>query len=184
MSATKLRRDKIAFMKRVCEEWYKVYSETIRKYDPNHLLFGDRNTLHLQPLSDWAIHIMHKYIDVLSVNVMGPKHVALEELEQVSCHWDGPIHIADTGAGVYNGSYPKATYMCEDMDEFEAVYAGYIQLGIEHPQVVGLGWCGYYETCSMRSGLVDARTDDVDEGKIRAIKKWNDILDAQYQQLK
>ena len=40
MSASNLYRDKVAFMKLVCEQWYKVYSESIRKYDPNHLILG------------------------------------------------------------------------------------------------------------------------------------------------
>ena len=180
MSAVNLRRDKIAFMKRVCEEWYKVYTDTIRKYDPNHLILGDRNSVHLQPLSDWAIHIMTKYIDVVSINVMGPMNIALKEMEQVTCHWDGPIHLADTGAGIYNGSYPKATYMCRDLAEFEDVYSTYLKLGIEHPQVIGMGWCGYYETQSMRSGLVDSLTDEPDADKVAVAKKWNEWMAETY----
>lgn len=172
-------RDKIAFMKRVCEEWYKVYSGTIRKYDPNHLIFGDRNTLHLQPLSDWGVQIMGKYIDVLSVNVMGPRHLAFKELEQVTCNWDGPIHVADTGAGIY-GEWPKSTYMCKDIDEFEEVYSGYVKMGVEHPQVIGLGWCGYYETPSSRSGLVDSVTDTPDADKIAVIRRWNEWVEKEY----
>jgi hypothetical protein len=30
-------RDQIAFMERVCGEWHRVYADTIRKYDENHL---------------------------------------------------------------------------------------------------------------------------------------------------
>lgn len=179
-SATNLARDKCAFMKRVCREWYRVYSETIRKYDPNHLILGDRNTLHLQPLSDWAIEIMEPFIDVLSINVMGPSSIALREMEQVTCHWDGPIHIADTGAGVYNGKWPKATFMCKNIDEFGEVYGGYLQLGLEHPQVIGLGWCGYYETCSSRCGLVDCRNDEPMAEKVDQIKRLNAAFDLRY----
>lgn len=180
MSAVNLRRDKIAFMKRVCDQWYKVYTDAIRKYDPNHLILGDRNSVHLQPLSDWAIHIMGQYVDVISINVMGPMNLVLREMEQVTCHWDGPIHLADTGAGIYNGAWPKATYLCRDLAEFEVVYRDCIKLGIEHPQVIGLGWCGYYETQSMRSGLVDSVTDEPDAGKIAAITRWNAWMEAEY----
>jgi hypothetical protein len=179
VSATNLLRDKIAFMKRVCQEWYKVYSETIRKYDPNHLILGDRNTVHLQPLADWAVHIMAPYIDVLSINVMGPMNIALREMEQITCNWDGPIHLADTGAGIYNGSYPKSTFMCKDIEEFEEVYSGIVRLGIEHPQVIGLGWCGYFETRSSRSGLVDAVSDEPEADKIAVVKKWNEWAESE-----
>jgi hypothetical protein len=180
ISAQNLLRDKISFMKRVCAEWYKVYAGTVRKYDPNHLILGDRNTVHLQPLSDWAVHIMAGHVDVLSINVMGPMPIALEEMEQVTRHWDGPILIADTGAGIYNGSYPKSTYMCRDIAEFEEVYSGYAGLGVDHPQVIGFGWCGYYETRSSRSGLVDAVTDEPDNEKIRVVKKWNKWSEEQF----
>lgn len=180
ISATKMRRDKIAFMQRVCAEWYTVYSETIRTYDPEHLLLGDRNTLHLQPLSDWALQIMSRHIDVLSVNVMGPMQVVLDELEQVTRHWDGPIHLADTGAGIYNGHFPKSAYMCRDSDEFGSVYHDYMRLGVEHPQIIGLGWCGYYETCCARSGLVDSVTDEPDAEKIATIKQANTWMDQHY----
>ena len=42
-------------------------------------------------------HIMSKYIDVLSVNVMGPMNSVLREMEQITTVWNGPILIADTG---------------------------------------------------------------------------------------
>ena len=56
--------------------------DSIRKYDSNHLILGDRNTLHLQPpLQPWAIAIMRRYVDVLSVNVMGPPSTVYVLLE-------------------------------------------------------------------------------------------------------
>ena len=57
-------RDREAFMERISEKWYRTYHDAIRRYDKNHLILGDRNTLHLQPLPAYAIRIMSKYIDV------------------------------------------------------------------------------------------------------------------------
>ena len=70
--------------------------------------------------------------------------------------------------------------MCADAEEFGEVYSAYVRLGIEHPQVIGMGWCGYYETPCARSGLVDSRNDEPDMAKIEQIKKWNDWFDARY----
>ena len=76
ISAGKQLEDMDAFMALICEQWYRVYHDTIRKYDTNHLILGDRNTLHLQPpLQPWAISIMRRYVDVLSVNEIGRAHV-------------------------------------------------------------------------------------------------------------
>ena len=44
VSERRALQDRIAFMERVCEEWYEVFTGAIRTYDENHLLLGDRNT--------------------------------------------------------------------------------------------------------------------------------------------
>jgi hypothetical protein len=173
-------RDRIAMMERVCEEWYKVYTETIRTYDPNHLILGDRNTIHLSPLPPYALAKMRPYIDVLSINVMGPASTIYACMEQVTRHWDGPIHLADTGAGIYNGSYPKSAYMTRDLAEFEALYRSHMEAGLTHPQIIGMGWCGYYETPASRSGVVDARTDDPLEEKVAVMQRWNAWMETAY----
>lgn len=173
-------RDRQAFMERVCDEWYKVYSGTLRELDPQRLLLGDRNTLHLRPLPTYAIRIMEKYIDVLSINVMGPRETIYQVMEQVTRHWDGPIHLADTGAGIYNGAHPKAGYMCRDLADFHSVYRDLLTIGLEHPQVIGMGWCGYYETPSRRSGLVDSRNDEPIADKVAVIREANRWMETEY----
>jgi hypothetical protein len=167
-------------MARVCEEWYKVYTETIRKYDPNHLILGDRNTIHLSPLPPYALEKMRGYVDVLSINVMGPAETIYACMEQVTRHWDGPIHLADTGAGVYNGVHPKSAYMTRDLAEFEALYRSHMEAGLSHPQLIGMGWCGYYETPSSRSGVVDAHTDAPLADRIAVMQRWNRWMEEEY----
>ena len=77
ISAARQREDKEAYLRLICDRWHQVYCETIRRYDPSHLILGDRNTLHLQPPPrPWAFHIMRRYLDVLAVrfpvNNVGP----------------------------------------------------------------------------------------------------------------
>jgi hypothetical protein len=54
---------------------------------------------------------MRDDVDVLSINVMEPADIAYEAMEQVTAHWNGPIHLADTGAGIHDGEYPKSAFM-------------------------------------------------------------------------
>jgi hypothetical protein len=186
VNGEKLRRDKEAFLKRICEQWYKVYHDAIRKYDKNHLILGDRNTLHLQvPPSPWAFSIMSKYIDVLSVNVMGPPNTILSVLEAATRNWDGPILLSDTGAGIYCCEPPKSAYQTANINEFEIVYSGLIQLSIEHPQIVGFGWCGYYDIPQPigRSGLFDVKNDEPVVEIIDIVQKWNSIIEAKINSL-
>ncbi len=179
VSNSRLLEDKLAFMRRVCEQWYRVYAESIRKYDTNHLIFGDRNSVHAHPLPAYAIKAMRGYVDVLSVNAMGPPEAVYAVLEQATRHWDGPIHLADTGAGLYEGEPGKNTYPARDMAEYESVWRGLMEMGLEHPQVIGFGWCGYYDTPppSSRSGLVDCRTDEPLADRVAIARKWNEWVD-------
>ncbi|MBB3209206.1 hypothetical protein FHS27_005044 [Rhodopirellula rubra] len=173
--------DREAFMRRICERWYQVYHDSIRKYDSHHLILGDRNTLHLQPLPAYAIQTMQKYVDVLSVNVMGPPQVVYEVLEDATRHWDGPIHLADTGAGIFHGPIAKAGYMAADLNELEKVYAGMMKMSVENPQIIGFGWCGFYETPHPggRSGLVDVETGEPLPDRLEVMLHWNDWIQKQ-----
>ncbi|MEM7013232.1 MAG: hypothetical protein AAF585_17310 [Verrucomicrobiota bacterium] len=90
----------------------------------------------------------------------------------------GPIHLADTGAGIYEGEPAKAGYMARDLAEFEEVYRGLAEIAIEHPQAIGFGWCGFYETPHPggRSGLVDCKTGDPIPERLEIVKRWNQQL--------
>lgn len=132
----RMLKDREAFMRLFCREWYRVYHDAVRRYDPNHLILGDRNTLHLQPLPAFAIREMEPYIDALSVNVMGPPDTVYAVLEQATRHWDGPIHLADTGSGIYEGEPAKKRdhdeYLFPIHQRLSNVYVSMLQrMGIE-----------------------------------------------------
>jgi hypothetical protein len=186
VSAARQREDQEAYLRLICDRWHQVYCETIRRYDPNHLILGDRNTLHLQPPPrPWAFHIMRRYLDVLSVNVMGPPDTVYELLEYATRHWNGPIHLADTGACIYEQEPAKSGYQAADLTEWEAVYRGMMKMGLEHPQIIGFGWCGYYETPppSHRGGLIDCRTDEPLLERAAIVRKWNAWMAQQHVEL-
>lgn len=183
ISGAREQADREAFLQRICEQWHKVYHEAIRRYDPNHLILGDRNTLHLQaPPRPWAFPIMRRYTDVLSVNVMGPPDTAYGVLEYATRHWDGPIHLADTGAAIYESEPGKTGYKTRDLLEWESVYRGLMEMGIDHPQIIGFGWCGYYETPAPgnRSGIVDCRNDEPIAERLAIVKKWNHWMEKTF----
>jgi len=181
----RMLEDKANFMEMICEQWYRVYVESIRKYDSNHLILGDRNTLHLHPLPSYAVRIMRRYIDVLSVNVMGPPDTVYGVLEQVTRYWDGPVLLADTGASIYQEGKEKSAYPVRDIKEYEEIWRGLMEIGLQHPQVIGFAWCGYYDTPlpSSRSGLVDCRTDEPITEMVDIAKKWNMWMEVKYKEL-
>ncbi|MBM3725534.1 MAG: twin-arginine translocation signal domain-containing protein [Acidobacteria bacterium] len=174
VSKPRARLDREAFLVRICEQWHRMYHDAIRKYDPNHLILGDRNTLHLQPApAPWAFHIMRRFLDVLSVNVMGPPRTVYGVLEAATRHWDGPILLADTGAAIYAGEPPKQGYQARDLAEWEEVYGGMMRMSVEHPQIIGFGWCSWYEMPQGRVGIVDSATEAPIADRVAVVKKWN-----------
>jgi hypothetical protein len=90
--------------------------------------------------------------------------------------------LADAGAGVNSGETPNAGNLTADINEFEQVYSGLMKMGIEHPQIIGFGWCGFYETPgpTNRSGLVDARNGDPLPERVEIVQRWNDWMKVQY----
>lgn len=185
VSHGRMLEDQAAFMERICEQWHRVYVESIRRHDPNHLILGDRNTLHLQPLPAYAVGIMRRWLDVLSVNVMGPPDTAYGVLEQATRHWDGPVLLADTGASPPREGGAASGYATRDAAEYEAIWRGLMEMGLQHPQIVGFGWCGYYDTPapSPRSGLVDCRTDEPIAERVAVAAKWNAWMEGEFGRL-
>ncbi len=140
------------------------------------MILGDRNTLHLQDTPPaWSFFIMEKYIDVLSVNTEGPPSITYGVLEAATRNWNGPILLADTGAGIYDGDPPKSTYQARDLAEYEEVYSGLVKMSMEHPQIIGFGWCGYYESPHPggRSGLMEVKDESPVPNLVPIVKKWN-----------
>jgi hypothetical protein len=61
-----------------------------------------------------------------------------------------------------------------DLNEFEKVYAEMMTMGLQHPQIIGFAWCGFYETPAPtnRSGLVDVRTGDPIPERLEIVRRW------------
>ena len=102
--------------------------------------------------------------------------------EHATRHWNGPIHLADTGACLYEQEPAKSGYQAADLAEWETVYRGMMEMGLAHPQIIGFGWCGYYETPppSHRGGLIDCRTDEPLPERAAIVRKWNAWMDQEY----
>jgi len=57
-----------------------------------------------------------------------------------------------------------------------------METGIEHPQIIGFGWCGYCETPHPggRGGLIDCRNDEPLADREAIVRKWNDWMEQHY----
>ena len=76
---------------------------------------------------------------------------------------DIEIETADNGF-VVTFNRPKGEY---DWD--------HVKLGVEHPQFIGLAWCGYWETTNHHSGVrdgVSGRVNNTVVAQMRMANAW------------
>ncbi|NJN06170.1 MAG: hypothetical protein HC814_07125 [Rhodobacteraceae bacterium] len=59
----------LSFMPVIADQWYGLHRELVRKHDPNHLVFGDKNLIESHP--DWLLPVLKKHVDVIAVQAYG-----------------------------------------------------------------------------------------------------------------
>ena len=167
-----VKRDMVAFVREMARQWYRVWHNSIRKYDPNHLILGDRITTHFQIIPTYILDVMEPYVDLLSTNMMGSAHQLIDNLRDVLTHWTKPILVGDVGARVFDGSRRSGAKLGSD-EEVGQFYWDHMKLGVEHPLFIGLAWCGYWETTNHHSGVRDGVTGEINQVVIDEMRKAN-----------
>lgn len=79
---------------RAAERYYRVTHDAIRRYDPNHLIFGDRYEAN-RPLSETVLRIAAEWTDVLRFQHFAP----VDRIARTFTHWHQvtglPVLLAD-----------------------------------------------------------------------------------------
>jgi hypothetical protein len=144
-SAGELDRD--AMSQKITEAWLQINTHLVRKYDPNHLIMGDKIGFHTaQP--DWVLDLVSKYVDVIMIqhyDYYTPKHEKF--LKEIYAATGKPILNGDHAYGVVR---PKMTAVkgrsVKDLDEMGREYATYLKGIMNLPFMIGWLNCGYMET--------------------------------------
>jgi len=149
---TKALKDAEDMFTAIAEQWYRLHHDTIRTYDPNHLILGDKHdvgydrSVHMIP--GGVLQAMGKYTDALiiqSYSRYADHHkTMLEELH------------AESGLPIINGDH---SYSCMThkqtktkgikLKSQQAVaneYHSYMRnIMANHPYMLGWWHCGYME---------------------------------------
>ncbi len=143
----KWQRDQTAMLKKIVRQWHHINRNTILKFDPHHLIFGDKISCHGQGHPDWVYKIVGEYVDVLFIQdyeFFKPKHITkLKRLHKLS---GKPILNGDHSYGYTVPEMNKAKGL--SVENHHAVgeeYYTYL-MGISNLPFM-LGWhnCGYIE---------------------------------------
>jgi hypothetical protein len=145
-----IMEDDQAFLAEILEAYYRFMSETIRKYDPNHMILGDVLLVGDHPPA--ATEAAKRYVDVIAIQpgdsytpLCPPSDVFPEaEIEQLRRATGKPILIADHQIAFPTDEHPR-TIWTQRPTEKEAANATeqFIRTAVSKPYIIGYIRCQY-----------------------------------------
>ena len=126
----------------IADRYYSVTHDAIRRYDPNHLILGDRWEANAT-LPEEVVHAALPYVDVLSFQCFG----TVENIATKMQHWadfaDKPVLLADAAGHIRahgDTNWPPKADRLHDTDHYRQVMDTLWDI----PQSVGYHLCGAY----------------------------------------
>ena len=148
----RVRKDAEDMLTVLAEKWYGLHHELIRKYDPNHLLLGDKHDVgydkSVDMIPDGVLSAIGKYCDVMMIQYYTfytDQHNST--LRKLHSQTGLPIINGDHSYSFKTSKHTKIKGL--EVESFEAVaneYRRYLK-GImeDHPYMLGWWYCGYIE---------------------------------------
>ena len=147
-----VQKDADDMLTALAEKWYGLHRELIRKYDPNHLLLGDKHDVgydkSVDMIPDGVLDAIGKHCDVMMIQYYtfytDQHNTTLRKLH------------SQTGLPIINGDHSYSFKTSKhtkikglEVDSFDAVaseYRRYLKGSMEdHPYMLGWWYCGYIE---------------------------------------
>jgi hypothetical protein len=145
----------LAKLQRIVRRYFEVTTEAIRRYDPNHLIFGPRFGRPDQE-PEWLLEMAGEFFDVILMN----RFVTPEQVEVDLKRWHEltgrPILISDM---LYLAPTemlkigPRAPSHRPDQAARGQAYVDFAERAFAQPHIVGLHWCAFLENRTRKSGL-------------------------------
>jgi hypothetical protein len=148
----RVRKDAEDMLTELAEKWYGLHHKLIRKYDPNHLLLGDKHDVgyakSVDMIPDGVLDAITKHCDVLMIQY----YSFYTDLHNATLR---KLH-SKTGLPIINGDHSYSFKTSKhtkikglEVESFEAVaneYRRYMKGTMEdHPYMLGWWYCGYIE---------------------------------------
>lgn len=140
----------IAFLSEITEEWIKTITASVKQYDKEGLIFGDKLNLEVWP--DYYYTIIQKYIDVINIQFYGSLTDSKKQLlNNIYNKTNKPILIGDHAITMKSpnqegvkGQYDEGCNLSSRKEVGEAT-ALFIEQLMKMPFIVGWHICGYEE---------------------------------------
>jgi len=153
--------------------YYRVIHRSIRRYDQNHLILGDRYEANAL-LPREVVQAALPYVDVLSFQCFGGADRVGEKLGFWASETDRPILLADSAvwAAPHTPGWPPKEQRHQDPEGYEKIID--VLKGI--PQCIGFHLCGAYLQNKVRNFGLRNYKNQVDHPSTSGISEINNRL--------
>lgn len=160
----------------VASKYYETITKHIRKYDPNHLILGDRYNGN-KGIPSAALQAMKPFVDVLSVQYFtAPTEESRQQMRDDFAHWHEetgkPVINADLGNWTPTELNPHRVSGIEDQAGRAQDYVDAISAVIKEPWFLGWHWCAYVENIGRGWGIKDP-WDEPYQDFVSPVKEFN-----------
>jgi hypothetical protein len=134
--------DKNEFLQLVADEYGRVSSEAIRRYDPNHLILGCRFAVYP---GDTVMRGAGRYFDIISFHSYSP-NAPVERLEQITKLTGKPTMVTEFSFKAADSGLPNtkgAAKPVATQEDRAKGFAGYVEALAALPGCVGYHWFEY-----------------------------------------
>jgi hypothetical protein len=148
--------------------YYKTIVEAIKRYDPNHLICGDRYEANA-PISEEVLKAAMPYVDIFSFQCFGKVENITEKLSYWAQFLKRPILLADSMINKEDAhGWPPQKDRTQDDEEYGEIMKALRNI----PECIGFHLCGaYIKNDARRYGLLDLH--DMEEPTTQGIKQVN-----------
>jgi hypothetical protein len=158
----------------MAERYYKVTHDSIRRYDKNHLILGDR--FHGSKfIPDEVICAAARYVDVLSFQYSAETEITLPYFEKVYNKTHLPILLADAAVPRDNTKLPLEKFRIEGKsydgqgEKYQAMMEDYFSAFF----MVGWHYCGAFMENEVRQQGLYSMLEKPNEGLVKLMSEKN-----------
>lgn len=138
-------RDNLAFLQRVVDRYYGTAGQAIRRYDPNHMIFGDKlngNT----DTPDSVVALAAKHFDLIFYQMYGYWEDQKPLIERWSAVARKPLFNGDSSYAVPYPEMPDPYGPhCATQEDRARAFSEFAHNAFARPDFVGWTWCGWMD---------------------------------------
>jgi hypothetical protein len=132
-----------AFLAVIAKQLYAKAYAFLRKYDKNHLVFGDR--YHEIDMPDMVVREALPYIDAIAIQPTS-REFNLAFFDKIYEEYGKPIYIADHVSSFATENHPVTMgQAAKDAESYVAYYERYVTAALSRPYMVGYNKCQYQD---------------------------------------